>query len=302
MTKHLNRLYKNFIREKVNQEYIYRNENCKILGESFVKNYYCILIQDWNNVKSKTFSNYHLIIENCKNPKIYKFKPILRNDRYIRVEKSELYNNQKIFELFIKQGLFKNPDKAFNKINNQILIHRLCLCLYTNIIGLEVHHNNKDKSFNAISNLSPIKKEYHLKLDSLTGKDFVIETEKIHKEFTHKYFKEKRNTLSSRDNIVLNILQDIQKNLTITTITKKYSKYASQSTIKNIKRHYFYVEQFLDYLYKLIKQGNPAFVNLSTKQWDFILDFEKQNQPKNINTYDIPNFLKLHIREHYKKT
>lgn len=53
MTKHLNRLYKNFIREKVNQEYIYRNENCKILGESFVKNYYCILIQDWNNVKSK---------------------------------------------------------------------------------------------------------------------------------------------------------------------------------------------------------------------------------------------------------
>ena len=123
MSKQLKKLYKDFIREKVNDKYIAHNINCQILGENFVENYYILLMQDWNHSLSKKSSDYYLLIENCREPKFLKFKQIDKLNAYVRIKKKILEQHKTLFSLLVKHGLFYNLETAKNSTNTQILVH-----------------------------------------------------------------------------------------------------------------------------------------------------------------------------------
>lgn len=291
MSKQLKKLYKDFIREKVNHKYIYDNKNCLILGENFVENYYIILMQDWNNSLSKKLPDYYLLIENCKKPEFLKFKQVDKRNAYVRIEKKILEQHEKLFSLLIKQGLFYNPETAKNSTNTQILVHRLNLCLYINIIKLECHHNDKDKKNNVILNLTPIEKEKHKLLDDAPEKLYQELTDKYHKEFVRKIFHPKRNTLASRYNVVIDVLFDLKNGKSVLEIERIHFGRLKETTIRKIKNFYFYTEEFLHYLYCLATRSFSAFVEDFENQWFYALKFDIFNNSEIQARYEIFRYI-----------
>lgn len=302
MAEQLKTLYKIFVRDKVNKEYIYYNENCKILGENFVGKYYLLLMEDWNRTKDIEVPDFHLLIENCKASEVLKFKRIHKSNGYIRISKQILEDNEKIFKLLIKQGLFMKPETAYNWNNTELLVHRLNLCLYNNIIGFECHHGDKDKTHNGITNLTPIKHENHKLLDIEPLEIFEKHTKELHDKFVEKIFKEKRNTLSSRDKTVFHILLELSAGLSVTQIAKRHSKRIGETSIQKIKNHYFYCNEFLKYLYHLITTGDSPFVEDFEKQWFEPLKFDINEGGNRQLQYELFDYMQPYLKRMFEKT
>lgn len=302
MSNELKILYKNFVREKVNHKYIYHNNNCKILGENFVGKYYLLLMEDFNRTNNCKNPDFHLLVENYKTPQILKFKYIHKSDRYVRVEKKILQTNKKIFNLLINQGLFMNPETAYHTYNSDILIHRLTLCLYENITGLECHHGDKNKTHNGITNLTPIKKQKHKILDDEPTEIFEKQTNELHNLFVEKFFKVKRNTLSSRDKTVFQVLLELNDGLSVTQIAKKHSKFIGETSVQKIKNYYFYLDEFFKYLYKLFTTGISPFNEDFENQWFEPLKFDIIEYGNRQEQCELFNYILPYLKRMYEKT
>lgn len=302
MSSELKIIYKTFIREKVNQEHIFYNENCKILGENFVGKYYLLLMEDWNKTKNIQDPDFHLLIENCKNPRCLQLKYIHKRDKYVRSQKATLEADDEIFKLLVKQGLFMNPDTAGNSYNSDILIHRLTLCLYENIIGLECHHGDKIKTNNGITNLTPIEKNKHKILDDEPTEIFTSRTKELHNAFVNRVFKSKRNTLSSRDKTVFQVLLEINSGLSVPKIAKKHSKLIGETSIQKIKNYYFYLEEFFQYLYKLCTTGFSPFNEDFEIQWFEPLKFDIIEDGNCQEQRELFDYLHPYLKRMFEKT
>lgn len=302
MTQQLNILYRNFVRAKVNKEYICNNSKCKILGENFVGRFYFLLMEDWNRTNNEFDPDFHLIIENCKNPKVLKLKHIHRKDKYIRVEKKILEQDKNIFKTLVKQGLFKDSSTAYKSTNNQVLIHRLNLCLYKKLLGLECHHGDKNKSNNSILNLTPIEHEKHALLDGLPEKEFKKQSILLHNNFVTELFKPQKNTLASRDKNIFQVLILLSNGLSVPEISKKHACKMGETTIQKIKNRYFYVKDFLKYCYTLT---NKEFQGLNENfgfQWFNPLKFEQQKSIKFYTDNELFDYMHNFLEMKYKKT
>ena len=272
---HLKALYRTFIRAKVNQEHIIQNPQYCILGENFIRNQYFMVIADVNDSNDPKTFNYHLLIENPPQPDILALKVCDVNAKYIKTRRDYIISKRSdIFQTLVKQGFYFSQEKAYGQYNSTCLIHRLTACLYENITGLEIHHNNKEKTFNAITNLTPLPKEIHEPLDKKQGEEFVLETEQYHNAFRQRVFREKRNTLASRDNIIFDILQYLHDGKSVVEINKILKGKIGCTKIQEIKNYYFYLDDFFKYLYSRATSNFSAFNDDFGLQWLYPLRFD----------------------------
>ena len=290
MTKHLNRLYKNFIREKISNQYLAQRKGYLILGDGFINGYYLAIISinnEYSNVQ-----NYYLIIDNCKTPKIIELKQTEQASQYVKLDKPYLLKNMPVNILYYlaKQGLCTTKNNAIKKESNPYLLHRLVMCLYYNIIGLTVHHNNKNPQVNHINNLTPLEDTLHKRLDRIENSAlYQDKTNFYHQKFKETCFKLTKNTLASRDSNVLTILHKLYLNIPVRNII--CSKY-KQTKVYEIKRHYFYLVEFINYIKSLIDKETTPLYEKHHKNWKYILDFEMYNTEKSLINKEFKHLFK----------
>lgn len=127
----------------------------KILNADYLGSYFLGLLE--------VGEKYFLSIDNVKNPKIVDINLGLKKDDYCKSRKSFLRKNcpPKLFDKLIEQGLYEDIEAGKNDIDSPFLLHRLCLCISENIIGLRVHHRNKKTKDNFKSNLEAVTRKKH---------------------------------------------------------------------------------------------------------------------------------------------
>lgn len=274
----LKNLYKDYIRSLTNDKYKeLQNKNYKVIGENILENYYFLLLENNDSEKIR----YYLIIENCKKSQIIYLKRNSSNSRYYTFNKNVLKANMPAFKRLIKRGLFKNINSGCSKLNNLASIHRLNMCLYKNILNLEVHHNDKNKNNNHITNLTPIDEYIHDELDLMEEPEFSILTSNYNNEFIQELRKIDRDTLASRDNIILEVISLLNKNLKPKQIAKILKNKIKKSKIYEIKNYFYYALDFIEYLKKHIINGFEHFDGIFNKQWKKVLNFECKYKDQN---------------------
>lgn len=272
MNEYLKHLYHDFIRGKIAQEYMPFHYDGMVLGENILGGYYFVLATSFNG----EYLEYYLLLENCKKPDWIKLVKLKENPQlYETFNRSALkkFLPKRAFQLLLNNGLYESYEAKISKYDNLTSIHRLNACLYTNISGLEIHHNNKNKSCNRITNLTPVEKDFHDKLDKLPEPEFTEVTGKLHNEFKKNLLKPKRNTLPNRDEIVFEVLILLWKGFSPVEIVKKLDRKIHKSKIYEIKQYYFYLSEFMDYLYNLIVKRIDDFYGIFDCQWEYIDDF-----------------------------
>ena len=299
MTEPLADLYEIFLLEKIKRDYLSKYDKFEILGAKFIYTYFCVLVEVKNIFKQE----YYFIVENLKDSVIFQLKRTDEQSPYIKFEKKHFRNRvgEKIFDILAKRGLCTQEHIALSSGTNPLSIHRLITCLYQNIIGLEVHHNNKNKADNRISNLSPITHKYHDFLDKQQGEKYEKLTSILHKNFREKVCKEdeKRNTLANRKEIVLDVLGDLASGKSVKDISNEKIK---KTKIYELKKYYFYLNEFINYLREFINlkfvllNGNLSNLNIE----NFI--FNCSEKLNSCSTLEFKTFLIDFFKTHDKKT
>lgn len=262
MTNIIKRIYNKFLQEKITEKYIKQyGKNVIILGANFLNNYYIVLFQNLGENKNYRLGENYLIIENCDNPQKIYLKLYDPASEYLKSRKHCIDNIcPEVFTLLLNRGLYMKYDAGL-KGDNLFSLHRLNMCLYTNIsVIYEVHHNNKHKDQNEISNLTPIHKDIHKELDLMQGEDFTINTNILHNQFKTNIIKHPKNTLANRDKNILNILYGLSIGKSVKELE---SKKIRKTKIYEIKKNYYYLKDFIKYLENIMNitfeefNGNP---------------------------------------------
>lgn len=298
----LEELYKLFIRDKINEKYQISYSERLILGENLLNGYYFLTCIEEDGILNQTFNK--IIVENCKNPSIIeinKFKG--KSNVYERFNKNALKTHlePKAFNTLINNGLFQNLESGKSIIDNITTMHRLSSCIYSNISGLEIHHGNKRKCSNQISNLTPIEKSLHDEIDMLDEPEFSIRTKELHNDFKKSLKIQKRNTLSSRDEIILAILLDFDNALTPLEVASKWKNKIGLTKIYEIKNHYFYLKDFLKFLYSLMFKEKWTLNENYDCQWEYIKEFEEHYTLCNSGAERFYNDKLSYAKEIFKK-
>ncbi len=193
-----------------------------------------------------------LIIENIKNPMIIELKFFSNNSNYLVCPLSELSQlPNRIKKLILKQGLFMTEKADREKYNPLITLHRLVCCIKYNIKNLTIHHIDKNKRNNHISNLFPITQEENNKYELLEEQEQVKIGKDQYKKFIQKqnHIKlNRRNTLSNNNDLQKDILLFSVDNSIKRVIKKFRTKIKTPQTIRNIINYYFYAEAFINWL------------------------------------------------------
>lgn len=284
MNKFLKYLYRTFIRDKVQELYLSEGKIYKVLGENFLNGYYFLVLE----VKEFSFSNtdYYLIVENCKTPLFIQLKITDKESDYVKIDKIALKNAlpKNILEILAKNGLCTTVENTTKEGTNPFTIHRLTMCLYKNILGLTVHHNDKDKLNNVINNLTPLEAWKHQKLDTQPEPKYYFETSEFHETFVDEYFKQKRDTLASRGRNLLTILNKLHKGYPIKEIVSKEYK---KSKVYEVKRHFYYLNEFIKFLITFKRLTREKLNGKPDSIWDDIYFFEICYRPQ---MYDLERF------------
>lgn len=217
----------------------------------------------------------YLIVENIKDSRIFKIETIPHKDGYVITSRKYLQDFMpvKAFQTLLKQGLYMT-EKAKNSTNdNKICLHRLNLCLYQKIIGSSVHHIDKNKHNNSITNLLPISNEkIHSDLDH---KDYDLKIAyKLQKEFKSQVFKPKNQTVASNDDVIFEILNLKVQELNVNAIIKKMKSKIKKSSVYKILKDFFYVKEFLQALENNSIQEFSRFDGKTLNKWEYIKAFE----------------------------
>lgn len=196
--------HKQFLREKIDREYLLKYNDVKVLGENFVGKYYVVVFQSTENGKL----HHYLLIENIANSNLIKMEQSDENKKYIVFKKMkfkrQLANYNLCMKLF-KNGLYESYQSAINRNDNLFSQHRLVACLYQNIQGQKIHHIDKNKKNNDVCNLVKLREKRHDWVDKLLvdiGKQVSVRMQKRQKR---KIFKSTRNTLAQK--LILEILK-----------------------------------------------------------------------------------------------
>lgn len=266
MLEHLERLYYCFLVKKLYKSNHYQNPNYRILGANFVNGYFLVVSEEYTSEKDTNNPDYYLLVENCKKPYKIQLQRTEQDSPYIKIDKNHFKKNvdEKVLHLLAKQGLCTEIDIALSNNTNPYLLHRLVVCLYSNILNLEVHHNYKNKRDNHISCLTPVESGYHKKLDKFPEPKFSEVTNKLYKEFEDLIFKKSRDTLASRLNIVFKILYKLSQGKSVKELTSKKIK---KTKIYELKKHYFYLKEFFDFLENVNTEWREPLDGILSKQW-----------------------------------
>lgn len=284
MNKFLKYLYRTFIRDKVQELYLSEGKIYKVLGENFLNGYYFLVLE----AKEYSFSSpeYYLIVENCKKPLVVELKLADKNSEYVKFDKVAFRKMlpKNIFNILANNGLCTTVKNTLKNESNLLTVHRLTMCLYKNILGLTVHHNDKDKRNNVITNLTPLDNFTHQRLDVKPEPTFTQLTQKYNKEFEIEYFKSRRNTLASRVQNIITILYKLYEgHQTKKIVSKKYKK----SRIYEIKNHFYYLNEFIEFLETFTNPVRNGFNGKTNSTWEDIYFFEFCYRPQ---IYDLERF------------
>jgi len=275
-------LYEHFlIKEKIIEKYLNPKEEYEILGANYIKDYYFAVIKKLSTPNDE----YKLIVENCKNPYFVDLKRCELDSDYVKFQINLIKNNlpENIYSLLLRQGLCQKLETGYSKYNCYCTIHRLCACLYSNILNLEVHHIDKVKDNNSILNLCSVEEKYHDELDLLTGYKYFLAVDEVLEEFRRnvRLQKCKRNTLSNRDDIILEVLKELYNNPSVNKIKNKFKKILGKTKLYQIKNRYFYYKEFIESLNNGYNEPLSSFNEKDRFCADscltFIREIEKEN-------------------------
>lgn len=181
--------------------------------------------------------------------------------------------DKNIYNYFAENGLYENKAKAYNDNNSQFAIHRLVSSTYSNINNLQIHHIDKCKKNNNMYNLLPISKETHLHLDNLPLEQCIIESQKLHDNYSFK-LPISKDTLSTNNELIKIILQHPE--LTAKKLEKLLHKKIKSSTISKYRQLYKYPDEFLQWLEINENKGYSELCRNLGKHWDNLVQFEQK--------------------------
>lgn len=266
----LKELYQLFLIYFINSKYFEDINNINILGANFIDNLFIVVFQKNNRI--------FIIIENILTPIFIELKQVKNKDGYITIDKN-FYSKvipQKIREKLAKRGLCLTYATGM-KNNKSLCLHRLITCLYFNCINKEVHHINKNKIDNYITNLIPLDAISHKRIDNdlLNGVNFAINEQ----EQLKSKLKKTRTTLANNEQILYEILSLKNKQLPVKKIIKIIKK-IRKSKIYEIINYFYYSNEFKIWL-KM--QQNQTFQELYGKffnEWKNVINYNFFNANK----------------------
>ena len=266
--------YRQFFREKLEKEELYKYGNLVVLGENILENIYFAICEEH---LSSDIQRYIFIID--KN-KIHKFniKISKHNDKYVRCTKKSLCKNlgEKYYGIFVRNGLARSEEVGW-KLNNYCCFHRLVLALYTSMLNRDTHHLNEIRNENPITNLVPIDTIFH----ETMHKNFDAEwyKELLQQEFVYNLKhpkKQKRQTVASNEYIILQLLSLKESGYTVKKIYKDLKHKISERAIYNIlNKFHSYRKEFLEWLEMQERTPSLELDAESHSRWFEILIFDR---------------------------
>ena len=130
---------------------------------------------------------------------------------------------------------------------------------------------------------------------------FTIETKRLHEAFKKSLKINKRNTLSNRDEVVFEILLDLDKGLSPSEIVSNWDNKIGLTKVYEIKNHYFYLKEFLDFLYNLIFKERWTLNENYDCQWEYIKEFENNYTLCNSGSESFYNKKLTAVKEVFQK-
>ena len=238
--------YIEFLCQKLDKEMLCRYKNLKVMGANLINGILIVLCEV--NQGTAKVERYIFTMEKGKIEK-YEIDTSINDSNYIVVNKDFLDRilPKRIYETFVKQGLALSI-KVGKNTKGQCGWHRLIMCLYFCIISFEVHHIDTDVQNNNLQNLTPIQKEKHITIHTISdNKELVRCGEKIRNAYI-KYFNGlKRQTLVNNEEIVLSVLKAKCMGKKIKEIHKIINKKISIRSISNIlKKYSSYRNEFIE--------------------------------------------------------
>ena len=276
--ENLKKMYNEEIVKKKIGERLRRYDNPIILGSTFVGRYNVSVFQ--HGTKDL---GYGLLVENIRKPMLVDFRRVKHRDGYVTFKKNQLRLKipSPLYKMLVRNGLYQTKESGFNKNNSYLLLNRLVMCLYQNIIGDEVHHIDKNLEINNIFNLLKISHGLHDKIDNMPIEEGIKVSRVMQAKDKCKIFKQPRNTLAQNPNLILELLRQNK------TSTKKGRKFKiCGSTQAAIKNHFFYKSEFLK-LHETLKNKELSALNSnSDNMWKYINLFESLEMPENTESVD----------------
>ena len=249
---------KEFMRREVDEQYLQEQENVIVLGERFLGNDYVLVFQaEKDNVRK-----YYLLNENIKKSNLLKMTHYDNNYNY-HVANKNIFNNDKLCKKLHNNGLHEFKRDKEEDYPKSFLVHRLVACLYQPIFEHEIHHIYKNRQQNNICNLVKLRTRRHKfveKLPIYTGIDVSLRMQRRQKK---QIFKVQRRTLSQNTKLILEILQG-----------KNVERKICENNIYDIKKDFFYANEFLEWHEAYINKGIPALDVKFNERWKYILQFD----------------------------
>lgn len=204
----LTQYYHIFLRLFIDETYFQNYDDVTVLAEHFVGRYYIIIfIAVVNGIKT-----HYMLVENIKQPNLIELQALTLNPKYITYPtlwfKAQLKNNR-LYKRLVNMGLYKSLESGLKK-ESIFSQHRLIMCLYQNILKMEVHHISKNKKQNEICNLVRFFHDSHKWVDNLPLEATEIGVEvslRMQKRQKRKIFKPCRHSKMQNKRLVTELLQ-----------------------------------------------------------------------------------------------
>lgn len=218
--------------------------------------------------------NRYIIIENTSHQICARIAVTKNQYGYIIGLKNDLKKifPAKLLDRLFKNHLYQNIESAYNDYNNYWSLQRLVCSLYTKICDRVVHHINKLKMVNNITNLLPVTKEEHIQLEDYDEDGMLAR--KMQAAFKRKSNRCRNQTVANNDDVILQILKLASEGISKNDIVKTMSKYVKKSSVYAILKDFFYGKEFV-----LTIENNDIidvseFNGIMRERWQKIIEFE----------------------------
>ena len=267
--------YIEFLCQKLDKEMLCRYKNLKVLGANLISGILialCEITQRNGKIERCIFT-----IEKDKIEK-YEIDASVNPANYIVISKEFLQKilPARLYKIFVNNGLALSI-KVGKNTKGQCGWHRLIMCLYFCIISLEVHHIDTVVRNNNLLNLTPIEKEEHIAIHTISNKKELIKQGINVRNAYIRYFNGlKRQTLVNNEEIVLSVLKAKCCGKKIKEIHKIINKKISERSISNILKKYSSYRN--EFIISFEKQKIKPFPDLNAKykkRWGEVYEYKR---------------------------